>query len=60
MIHPKKVTMRCGGKKCCPELTVDEDWIVITDDFGGKIRIPSAHREQFQAAVTDLLSDAPG
>ncbi len=35
----------CSEGKCCPEVTVKEDQVIITDDFGGKVRLT---KEQFR------------
>ena len=29
----------CSEGKCCPEVVVDKDTVVITDDDGGKVKL---------------------
>ena len=42
----------CGGKACCPELSIQDDQVTITDDHGGVVKM-----EKSQAAlITKALS----
>ena len=41
----------CGEGKCCPEVEVKNDEIVITDDFGGKVKLT---REQVRILLENL------
>ncbi len=34
-----KKFMLCSEGKCCPEVTVDRDTVIITDDDGGKVKL---------------------
>lgn len=37
--RPSKIVL-CGGKSCCPEINFDDDGnSVITDDFGGSVKL---------------------
>lgn len=55
----KTVKMRCGRKQCCPELSLDTQWLRVKDDFGNEIRIPARDRHAFQQSVDELIGD-PG
>ncbi len=46
-----KKFMLCGEGKCCPEVEVDNDKIVITDDDGGKVTLT---REQVRILWENL------
>lgn len=50
----KSITMCCGGKKC-PVLSADGQWITITDDFGGSVKIPRTQEHAFIEAVGRLF-----
>jgi len=41
----------CGESKCCPEVTVEENQVIITDDFGGKVILT---KEQTKILVNKL------
>jgi len=47
----KKVTLYCGGKKCCPIVTFNKKSINIKDDFGGKVKLTN---EQTLALIDQL------
>ncbi len=34
----KKITL-CSGSKCCPEVVIDNETIVIRDDNGGEVTL---------------------
>jgi len=41
----------CSEGKCCPEVTVKDDQVIITDDFGGKVKLT---REQVLILLDNL------
>jgi len=41
----------CGEGKCCPEVEVNKDEIVITDDDGGRVKLT---REQVKILWENL------
>ena len=50
----KKVVL-CGGKKCCPELTIDEQGKVkITDDYGNTVTMEKSQARMITGAVNKL------
>jgi len=45
----------CGGKKCCPELTITEDGKVkIKDDFGNTVTMDKSQTKMITGAVKKL------
>ena len=34
----KTIVLCGGGRRCCPEVNVGEEHIVITDDYGGSVK----------------------
>ena len=51
-----KITFCCKEKQGCPELTKDGDFYILTDDFGGSVRIPSKEAtEMFSASVLGMF-----
>lgn len=57
--NPKRVVLACGGKKCCPVVELDEaaGEVVMTDDFGGKIRIPAGQAGDLRRALALLVPE---
>lgn len=41
----------CSDEKCCPEVTVDGDNIIISDDFGGEVKLT---RKQVEILIENL------
>lgn len=39
--NQKIVTLICDDCHCCPELIVEQDKVLIKDDFGGKVKLTS-------------------
>ena len=50
VIEMKKFNL-CGEGKCCPEVTVDGDEIIIVDDDGGEVKLT---REQVRILWENL------
>lgn len=42
--NQKVVTLICDDCHCCPEVIVDQNQVMIKDDFGGKVKLS---KEQF-------------
>lgn len=36
----------CRGRSCCPQLIIENDQYIITDDFGGKVVLEKEHIEE--------------
>lgn len=50
----KKIVL-CGGKKCCPELTITEDGKVkIKDDYGNTVTMEKSQAKMVTGAVEKL------
>lgn len=39
----KSVTLLCGKGDCCPKVIIKKDQVVITDDYGGRVKL--THKE---------------
>lgn len=50
----KSIKMSCGGKGCCPIFTLDDEWLLIEDDFGGSIKI-KADRNAIVKTINTLF-----
>jgi len=54
MNDDKKTVVLCPGEEgCCPQLTFGKDGVVITDDFGGKVKLTT---EQFDLLKGKIIS----
>tara|TARA_B100000700_G_C14951102_1_gene811687 strand:+ start:634 stop:807 length:174 start_codon:yes stop_codon:yes gene_type:complete len=51
----KNTIVLCGGKKCCPELSVTDDGKVkIKDDYGNTVTMDKAQAKLIDKAIKDL------
>ena len=45
----------CGGKKCCPELSInDEGKVEIKDDYGNTVKMEKTQAKLITDAVKEL------
>ena len=44
----------CGGKACCPVLTLDEGVVYIKDDYGNQIKIDKKQALLIHGAIKKL------
>ena len=44
----------CGGKACCPVLTLNGDFIYIKDDYGNEIKIDKNQALLIDGAIKKL------
>ncbi len=35
----KTITLNCGVQGCCPQVKMKEKNVIITDDYGGKVKM---------------------
>ncbi len=51
----KNTIVLCGGKKCCPELTLTEDGkIKIKDDYGNVVMMDKKQAKLIDNAIKEL------
>ena len=44
----------CGGKACCPILTLEGDFVYIEDDYGNEIKIDKNQALLIDGAIKKL------
>lgn len=44
----------CGGRKCCPTMDKKEGKYIITDDFGGKVKLEEEEVKNILKAKAQL------
>jgi hypothetical protein len=55
MRKDKKTIVLCGGKKCCPELTItDTGKVKITDDYGNTVTMDKKQAKLIDSAIKEL------
>ncbi len=55
MSEKSKTIVLCGGKKCCPELTITDDGKVkIKDDYGNTVTMEKSQAKMVTDAVNKL------
>jgi len=50
----KKIKL-CGRGKCCPTIEKDKDEYIITDDYGGIVRLSEKHLEMLKESDLSIL-----
>ena len=53
-MKPVKYVLCCGGKKC-PVLTTTEDEAILTDDFGGTVKLNEEQLVLLQNKLNEIL-----
>lgn len=55
MQTPNKIAL-CLKGKCCPTIEIiDNNWVLITDDFGGMVRIKKEQAVLFGEKLKELV-----
>ena len=54
-----KSILLCGGKSCCPQLSLHKDkkTVQITDDVGNVVRMDVSQAKLIDRALNDLLKE---
>jgi hypothetical protein len=50
-----RTTKACRGQGCCPEVSIDGKYLVITDDHGGSIKLTAAEYKEVTSTVHKML-----
>ena len=52
----------CGRGRCCPKIThhnsVNENYITISDDYNGKVKLTMNEIKDLKSAISKLLDDS--
>lgn len=49
-----KTIMLCGGKKCCPKLSIEKGLVCIVDDDGNKVTMKKSQAKLISSALKQL------
>ena len=45
----------CRGRSCCPQLIIENDQYIITDDFGGRVVLTKQNLDELTIQYQDYL-----
>jgi len=56
-IQNNRVILCCGGVKKCPELRIEEDNVVIKDDYGSEVKMTIQQADMIKSAIKTLKNN---
>lgn len=56
-IQNNRVILCCGGVKKCPQVRIEDNNVLIEDDYGSEVKMTIEQAEMIKSAIKTLKSD---